>query len=154
MVRLRIAVAALVVSLLACGVGGTASARTRAPGVPGDSPDWTAGDKHGFGTSATRKSHVWFTLRAKQMSEVYYPDLRHPSIRDVTFVVGDQGESAGTAKVEREDSSLTYTQTLETKRWQLTKTYISDPARATVLVRVRLLSLDAKSHRLTLRMDP
>jgi glucoamylase len=153
-VRLRIAVAALVVSLLACGVGGTASARTRAPGVPGDSPDWTAGDKHGFGTSATRKSRVWFTLRAKQMSEVYYPDLRHPSIRDLTFVVGDQGESAGTAKVEREDGSLTYTQTLETKRWQLTKTYISDPARATVLVRVRLLSLDAKSHRLTLRMDP
>jgi glucoamylase len=131
-----------------------AHARGRAPGVPGDAPDWAAADKHGFGTSATRTSRVWFTLRAKELTEVYYPDLEHPSIRDLTFVVGGQGESAGTAKVARADGSLTYTQTLQTKRWQLTKTYVADPKRATVLIRVRLLSLDAKPHRLTLRLDP
>src|SRR5689334_3416432 len=148
------ALAASMLFVLACGAGGPAFARDRAPGVPGDAPDWAAADKHGFGTSATRASHVWFTLRAKEMSEVYYPDLRHPSIRDLTFVIGDQGETAGKAKVARADGSLTYTQTLETKRWQLTKTYVTDPARATVLIRVRLLSLDAKPHRLTLRLDP
>src|SRR6185503_554080 len=123
---LRNVVAVIALSLLACA---PAYARDRAPGVPGDSPDWAAADKHGFGTSATRTSRVWFTLRAKEMTEVYYPDLKHPSIRDLTFVVGGQGESAGTAKVTRADGSLTYTQTLATKRWQLSKTYITDPAR-------------------------
>src|SRR3954451_22489903 len=146
--------AALMSVLAALAFSAPAQARNRAPGVPGDTPDWAAADKHGFGTSATRTSRVWFTLRAKEATEVYYPDLKHPSIRDLTFVVGDQGESAGTAKVARADGSLTYTQTLQTKRWQLTKTYVTDPKRATVLIRVRLLSLDAKPHRLTLRLDP
>src|SRR5262249_9622709 len=103
---------------------------------------------------ATSTSRVWFTLRAKEMTEVYYPDLKHPSIRDLTFVIGNQGESAATAKVARTDGSLTYTQTLETKRWHLTKTYITDPKRPTVLIRVRLPPLDAKPPRLTLRLDP
>jgi glucoamylase len=147
---LRGALVLLLVALIAA----PASARDRAPGAPGDAPDWTAADKHGFGTSATRTSRVWFTLRAKELTEVYYPDLKHPSIRDLTFVVGGQGESVGTAKVARDDGSLTYTQTLETKRWQLSKTYVTDPKRATVLIKVRLLSLDAKPHRLSLRMDP
>src|SRR3954449_7619026 len=146
--------AALMSVLAALAFSAPADARSRAPGVPGDSPDWAAADKHGFGTSATRTSRVWFTRRSKEATEVYYPDLKHPSIRDLTFVVGDQGESAGTAKVARADGSLTYTQTLQTKRWQLTKTYVTDPKRATVLIRVRLLSLDAKPHRLTLRLDP
>src|SRR4051812_13995484 len=112
---------AAVVSIVAmCVLATPAHARSRAPGVPGDAPDWAAADKHGFGTSATRTSRVWFTLRAKEMTEVYYPDLKHPSIRDLTFVVGGQGESAGTAKVARADGSLTFTQTAETKRWQPT----------------------------------
>jgi len=145
------ALAASIVLALACA---PAYARDRAPGAPGDAPDWTAADKHGFGTSATRVSRVWFTLRAKQMTEVYYPDLKHPSIRDLTFVIGGQGESAGDAKVTRADGSLTYTQTVETRRWHLTKTYVTDPKRATVLIKVRLLSLDAKPHRLSLRLDP
>ncbi len=146
--------AALLGLLAAVIVVAPAHARDRAPGVPGDAPDWAAADKHGFGTSATRTSRVSFTLRAKEMSEVYYPDLKHPSIRDLTFVVGDQGESAGRAEVEREDGSLAFTQTVQTKRWHLTKTYVTDPKRASVLIRVRLLSLDAKAHRLTLRLDP
>src|SRR5262245_17844908 len=140
--------------LLAAVIVAPAQARSRAPGAPGDAPDWAAADKHGFGTSATKASRVWFTLRAKEMTEVYYPDLKHPSIRDLAFVVGGQGEAAGKAKVARADGSLTFTQTLQTKRWQLQKTYVTDPARATVLIKIRLLSLDAKPHRLTLRLDP
>jgi glucoamylase len=115
----------LMVAVLACSA--PAHARGRAPGKPGDAPDWAAADKHGFGTSATRNSRVWFTLRARELTEVYYPDLKHPTIRDLTFVVGGQGESAGTPKVSRADGSLTYTQTIATKRWQLSKTYVTDP---------------------------
>ena len=58
-----------------------AHARERAPGAPGDKADWASADKQGFGTSATRASRVWFTLRDAEMTEVYYPDLSHPSAR-------------------------------------------------------------------------
>ncbi len=137
-----------------CLAAAPAYARDRAPGAPGDAADWTAADKHGFGTSTTRASKVWFTLRARELTEVYYPDLGTPAVRDLEFVVGDQGESAGTGKVERLAGSLTFRQTVATSRWRLTKTYVTDPARAVVLVRVKLESLDGKAHRLALRLDP
>ena len=40
------------------------------------------------------------------------------------------------AKVARADGSRTYTQTLQPNRWQLTKTYVTDPARDFPLIRV------------------
>src|SRR4051812_23905595 len=61
-----------------------------APGAPGARHTWAPADKHGFGTAyggATRP--VWFTLRHRQLSEVYYPDLGTPSLRDLQFVVTD-----------------------------------------------------------------
>jgi glucoamylase len=145
---------AAVIAASVCLAAAPAYARERAPGAPGDAAGWAAVDKHGFGTSATRTSRVWFTLRAKQLTEAFYPDLAHPSVRDLTFVVGDQGESAGTATVEQVAGSLTYRQTLETRRWRLTKTYVTDPARATLLVHANLVSLDGKPHRLVATLDP
>ena len=34
-------------------------------------------------------SQVWFTLRQAELSEVYYPDLGTPALRDLEFAVGD-----------------------------------------------------------------
>ena len=64
-----------------------AHAREKAPGAPGDKARWAKADKHGFGTSASRSSRVWFTLRQTEMTEVYYPDLSHPSARALEFMV-------------------------------------------------------------------
>src|SRR4051794_40078692 len=60
-----------------------------APGGPGAPASWTDADKHGFGTSRTPQSEVWFTLRPGELSEVYYPDLGTPALRDLDFVVTD-----------------------------------------------------------------
>ena len=57
-----------------------------APGAPGSTPDWAPADKHGFGTSMTRASKVWFTLEGGELTEVYYPRLDTPSFRDLQFV--------------------------------------------------------------------
>src|SRR3954470_9670288 len=73
-----------------------AHARERAPGAPGEKADWAQADKQGFGTSATRASHVWFTLRRAEMTEVYYPDLSHPSARTLEFMVDGKRVTAGT----------------------------------------------------------
>jgi glucoamylase len=54
-----------------------------APGAPGAAAVWTAADKHGFGTSTTTQSKVWYTLGQGQLTEVYYPQLDTPSVRNL-----------------------------------------------------------------------
>ena len=63
------------------GAASDLSRKGSAPGGPGDKASWTAADKHGFGTSRSVGSEVWFTLRPGQLSEVYYPDLGTPRCR-------------------------------------------------------------------------
>lgn len=50
---------------------------------------WTHADKDGFGTSTTPGSKVWYTLNNGALTEVYYPDLDTPSVRDLQFIVSD-----------------------------------------------------------------
>src|SRR5262245_3578433 len=136
--------------LLALLIVAPAHARERAPGAPGDKADWAPADKQGFGTSATRTSRVWFTLRDTGMSEVYYPDLSHPSARDLTFSVDGKPVSNGTVA----NDTLAYTQTSETSKWRLTRTYTTDPERATVLIKIRFESEDKQPHDVEIAFDP
>src|SRR3954447_4489430 len=94
--------------VLALVIAAPAQARTQAPGAPGTAPTWPAADKHGLGTSATRASKVWLTLRQTSLTEVYYPDLSHPSTRDLRFQVDGRDESHATGTVEQ--TGLTYVQ--------------------------------------------
>src|SRR6478735_1642532 len=141
-------------SALACALlllAAPAYARERAPGAPGGRADWASADKQGFGTSATTESRVWFTLRKAELTEVYYPDLSHPSARELTFMVDGKPVTSGTVA----NDTLAYTQTSErAKHWRLIRTYVTDPVRATVLVKVRFDSLDGDDHDLELAYDP
>ena len=134
-----------------------------APGAPGEVATWTEGDKDGFGTAAGTASKTWLTLDDGALTEVYAPDLGTPSVRDLQFVVTD-GRSF--AEREREDArhttrladprSLTYRQvnTARSGRWRITKTYVTDPRRAAVLVDVRLESLTGRPYKLYALLDP
>src|SRR3954468_9743022 len=114
---------------------GTAIAAS-APGAPGDRTVWAEADKDGFGTSTTTQSKVWHTLDDGALTEVYYPDLGTPSVRDLQLVVSD---GATYSQREREDAthrieltdprSLSYRQVNATSRWRITKTYTTDRAR-------------------------
>jgi len=88
-------VAALAIALPA-SVAGAASA----PGAPGQRTSWASSDKDGFGTSLGRTSRVWFTLSHAKLTEVYYPRLDVPSVRDLEIVVGD-----GRTFAERESAA-------------------------------------------------
>jgi glucoamylase len=148
----------LVVALL---LAAPAAGRRQAHGAPGSKPDWARADKHAFGTSATRGSWVWFTLRAREMTEVYYPDLGTPSIRDLEFVVSrpgsfvDRETAAATGVVKRLDG-LNYRQTVtdRDRRWRLIKTYSTDPGRHAVLIDVRFQSLTGEPYLLHVLLDP
>jgi glucoamylase len=134
-----------------------------APGAPGAKADWAPADKHGFGTSRTRGSKVWFTLESGELTETYYPRLDTPSYRDLQFVVTDGhsfAEREQDSTVQRttllDPRSLTYRQVNTDKRhrWRLTKTYVSDARRATVTIDVRFQSLTRRRYQLYVLADP
>ncbi|MDA0164937.1 glycoside hydrolase family 15 protein [Solirubrobacter ginsenosidimutans] len=138
------------VVVLALGVGAPAYARERAPGAPGGKAAWAPADKQGFGTSATPDSRVWFTLREAGMTEVYYPDLSHPSARSLDFMVDGKLVTSGAVAQD----TLTYTQTSATSKWRLVRTYATDPERSVVVVKVRFEALDGQDHDVELEYDP
>jgi glucoamylase len=148
---------------LVVAVGGTgAAASGAAPGAPGTPATWAPGDKVGFGTARGTASKVWYTLRNGTLTDVYYPRIDTPSIRDSQFVVvgkgfSDREDKDARHKVTLLDSrSLTYriTTTAKSGKWRIVKTFVTDPARSTVLQRVRFTSLTGKKYQLFLLHDP
>jgi glucoamylase len=124
---------------------------------------WTQANKTGFGTANSTASKVWYTLQNGVLSEVYYPDLGTPSVRDLDFIVTDGhsfaelASDSSTHVTQLADSeSLTYqlTDTEKQGRWRLTTTYVTDPARSTLLINVQFVSLSGQPYRLYALYDP
>ncbi len=62
---------------------------TQAFGAPGIEPRWTNGAKEGVGTAYAASCRVWFTLWNGALTEVYYPTIDLPQIRDLQFLITD-----------------------------------------------------------------
>ena len=134
-----------------------------APGGPGTKATAAPADSHGFGTSRTLSSKVWFTLEKGGLGEVYYPDLGTPALRVVELLVTD-----GKSFVEREqDATVQTTQLLDNKgltyrqvntershRWRVTKTYVTDPRTSTVTIDIRFQSLTGRPYSVFVYDDP
>jgi glucoamylase len=156
----------IVATLIAAAVLPVAAAPAHAepaPGAPGQKAVWTEADKDGFGTSHSLASTVWHTLDDGRLTEVYYPDLGTPAVRDLQLVVSDgrsfaeREEDATRQRVRLLDSkSLGYRQ-VNTDRdglYRIVKTYTTDPERSTVLVRVRFESLTRRELSVYVLHDP
>jgi glucoamylase len=107
------------------------AAASVAPGAPGAAATWTPADKHGFGTVTGLTSKVWFSLEHGELTDVFYPDLGTPSVRDLQLIVtdgqtfADLERDATTSQVRLLDPrSLTYQQvdTAISGRYRITKT--------------------------------
>jgi glucoamylase len=155
--------AVLTAAALLTGVGAPHAMAQAAPGGPGRTPTWAPADKDGYGTAKSTTSKVWFTLRNGALSEVYYPDLGTPSVRDLQFVVSDgrsfteRVSDAATHGTRLADpKALVYRQvdTEKSGRWRITKTYVTDPRRATVMVNVDFRSLTGRPYRLYALYNP
>src|SRR5215207_7444393 len=147
------------VALLVLLIPGTAFAA--APGAPGKKALWTEADKDGFGTATGTTSKVWHTLDDGELTEVYYPDIATPALRDLQFVVSDgrrfaerERQSAGHATGLTDPRSLTFRQTSTTRRYRIVKTYVTDPRRNALVVDVRFVSRTGKRLKLFVLADP
>jgi glucoamylase len=142
----------------------TASAATRqAPGAPGAASDWATGDKDGFGTARGTTSKVWYTLHGGELSEIYYPRIDTPSTRDTQLVITDgrtftDRESTDTTHQVRllDPHALVYQQIDRAKsgKYVITKTYMTDPSRDTVLADVNFRSLTGDPYQVYVLHDP
>ncbi len=142
-------------ALLLAALPAVAAAKPPAPGAPGEKHTWAPADKQGFGGAMQLGSPVWFTLRQTELSEVYYPDLSTPSLRDLKFVVTDgRRQLVGSGSVQPVPGSLTYRQVTRGAGWRLEATWITDPRRATVLARVRFSSFSGRPLKLFVVADP
>lgn len=61
----------------------------RAFGAPGIEPRWARSDKAAVGTAYFAGSRIWFTLAGGITSEVYYPTIDRPQIRDLQYLATD-----------------------------------------------------------------
>src|SRR4051812_20513976 len=136
---------------------------TPAPGAPGTASTWLPGDKDGFGTARGTASKVWYTLHGGELSEIYYPRIDTPSTRDTQLVVTDgrtftDRESTDTTHEVRllDPKSLTFQQIDRAKSgdYVITKTYVTDPKRSTVLVGIDFRSLTGRPYQVYVLHDP
>ena len=118
-----------------------------APGGPGIEPRWTRGAKVAVGTAYSTSSPLWYTLDSGCVTEVYYPTIDSPQIRDLQFLITD-GESffhderrnlCGEIDCVSE-AALGFVVTKQEKegRYRIHKTILGDPHQTCLLLHTRL----------------
>ncbi|HET9654256.1 MAG TPA: glycoside hydrolase family 15 protein, partial [Kineosporiaceae bacterium] len=162
--RIRRGVVVLAGAVLGAGLllAPPAAAAT-APGAPGAGSAWTSGLKQGLGTSTTTTSKVWYTLGNGITDEVFYPQTDTPDVQDLQYLVTDgstftdnERDNATHTLAMPDPQSLTYQQvnTAASGRWRITKTYVTDPARSTLLIQTRFQVLTGGPLQLYLVFNP
>jgi glucoamylase len=131
----------------------------------GDDAHWMSAAKDGFGTSNTLTSKVWFTLTEGVLSEVYYPTIDVPNVQCLQLIVVTPD---GKIETELEDTthklvppdgrSLSFTQINSAKSaaYVISKTYVTDPQRNTLLISVSFkpLNQSTTAYKLYVYYDP
>lgn len=128
-------------------------------GRPGIEPRWTHGGKDGVGTAYAASSRIWFTLWNGILTEVYYPTVDRPQLRDLQYLITDgksffhEEKRNLTSKSERlSDHTLGYrcTNTDPEGRYAIVKEIITDPHLACVLQRTEITGEESFTSKLRL----
>lgn len=120
-------------------------------GAPGIQPRWTRGDKDAVGTAYSVASKVWFTMAGGCVTEVYYPTIDEPQVRDLQFLISD---GVNFFHEERRDLTceleclaegalgVRATMTSPDRKYRLVKEVITDPHQNSLLMNVSLEAED------------
>ncbi len=116
-------------------------------GQPGMEPRWSHSNKEGVGTAYSADSRLWFTLWKGTVTELYFPTIDMPQLRDLEFLVTDgvsffhEEKRQLESHCEREfEHALGYrvTSVDPQEGYTLDKEIISDPHLPCLLIHVRL----------------
>ena len=141
--RLGSAIAAIALTLTAVPAAAATGTAAGGPGVPSF---FDLARKDCVGTAAGTRSKVWYTVAGGVLSDVYEPTIDNTNVGTLQYVVTD-----GHAFTDLQTRDLTYTvaadptgmactvtATSVRHGYQLVTTYVTDPARDTVLLHTRL----------------
>ncbi|MGB5197829.1 MAG: glycoside hydrolase family 15 protein [Candidatus Deferrimicrobium sp.] len=138
---------------------GTDADRKEAFGGPGIPPRWTHGAKDGVGTAYASSSRLWFTIWNGVVTEVYYPTVDRPQLRDLQFLVTD-GETffheekrhlrSRTERLSHHVLGYKITNSDPEGRYSIVKEVLSDPHLPCLLVNTILSGEEPFLNRLRL----
>ena len=125
-------------------------------GAPGIEPRWTHADKIGVGTAYSTSSRLWYTLWSGIVTEVYYPTVDKPQIRDLQYLITDSTnclhqERELESKVERVgEHGLEYriANSDPNGRYQIIKEVIGDPHLPCLLQHTQIICSDLSQLKL------
>src|SRR5690348_12943660 len=119
----------------------------RAYGGPGIEPRWTHSAKDMVGTAYSTASTIWYTASGGVISEIYYPTIDRPQIRDLQYLVTD-GETfmhdvhrhldSFTEYLDDQGLGVRITNSDRHGRYRVVMEVISDPHQPCVLLDTRL----------------
>ncbi|MGZ4239532.1 MAG: glucodextranase DOMON-like domain-containing protein [Solirubrobacteraceae bacterium] len=137
-----------------------AQAAGTAPGTPGVQSYFDLARKDCVGTARNDTSKVWFTVAGGVLSDVYWPNVDATNVHTLQYVVTD-----GSSFTDLETRDMTYTSAASpsgmactvTARsanhgYRITTTYIADPTRDAVLMKVRFDG--PRTDHVYVRLDP
>ena len=144
-----------VTSGLALATGGAAAAAGRAraadvaPGAPGTLSYFDLARKDCVGTATGTRSKVWYTVADGVLSDTYEPTIDNTNVSTLQYVVTDGStftdlqtrDMTYTVAADPTGMACTVTATDAQHGYQLVTTYITDPARDTVLMHTQLSAL-------------
>ncbi|MGA8302981.1 MAG: glycoside hydrolase family 15 protein [Thermoplasmata archaeon] len=119
-------------------------------GGPGMAPRWSHSNKDGVGTAYSADSRLWFTLWRGIVTEVYFPTIDRPQLRDMEFLLTDgqtffheEKRDLNTVTDRPNDHALGYRITSDDpdRRYRIHKTVIGDPHLPCLLENVRVETL-------------
>ncbi len=136
----------------------TFRAGANAFGGPGLEPRWTRGDKDGIGTAYSGSSRLWFTLWNGIVTELYYPTVDRPQIRDLQFLITDgetflhQETKDLHSQIKRVDGVLAYDVQEQDPagRYSLEKVVLGDPHQPCLMIHTRVRAAEEQAKQLKL----
>ena len=140
--------------------GGPPSLSTTTPGAPGTESYFDLARKDCVGTARDTSSKVWFTVADGVLSDTYWPTVDATNVHTLQYIVSD---GHGFTDLQTRDMryrvlddptgmACTVIASDAAHRYAIQTTYLADPARDAVLMRVRFDGPAA--DRVYLRLDP
>jgi glucoamylase len=139
---------------------------TAAPDGPGVMSYFDLARKDCVGTARNTRSKVWYTVAGGVLSDVYEPTVDNTNVGTLQYIVTDGSsftdlqtrDMTYTVAADPSGMACTVTSTSASHGYRLITTYITDPARDTVLMHTRLEAspgshTDLRRLRLYARLD-
>jgi glucan 1,4-alpha-glucosidase len=162
--RLVLPAAIAVLALGSIGIGSAgASAAPVAAGGPGTTSHQDQSRKDCVGTARNTNSKIWFTVANGVLSDVYAPTVDATNVETMQYIVTDGStftdlqtrDMTYTAKSDSTGMMCTVTSTAKNHSYKLVTTYLTDPARDSVVVHTRFepATRAARNDKLFVRLD-